>query len=340
MNKCPERVLSAENDKLHTTYYEILSPTLEDKENEPNNLFNVLDQKILCALFDILFWKEGPRLRDKISHGVCDPDKISSELTEITFSIALYLVTLYVPPKLNDSKFIWNDNISNYESFFHPISSLKRNFIKIDSELNDFYNEILIECFKNHHSNNHRILKNFWEKDLLKKVNQYIDFLKLRKVSNLFEPNLFSDSPKNYVKRFLIIEEKIPSKFSGRIGNCIAPEISKIKLVEKIILLSSQFIHKVKKQVKFLENQTTEKEENHYAKLMDNMYSFYLLMILNLNIGMECLYSKELEHKIREQSKNIIESMQNSIITNVWNKLEKMLIELFEMIDERMKKFK
>lgn len=334
-NQCPERILSAETDKLHTTYYEILSPTLEDTDNQPNILFKSLDQKILCSLFDILFWKDGPRLRDKLSHGVCDPILLSRELTELSMNCALYLVSLNVPPKLNDSKFVWNQNIFNYQTFFHPISSLQRSLKNFDSQYIDFYNDLVVECFKNHRSNNHRILKFIWEKDLLLKIQKYIEYLKGKNTNNLFIPLPFDDSIVKYSERKFIIDERIPNKFSGRIGNCVSADISKIRIIEKIILFCGEFINKARKQLKYVEGQNTEKDENHYSKLMDNMYAFYLIINFNVNIAMYCLESNDLELKLREQSKNVVESMQNSVFTNVWNKLEKLTMELLQMIEDR-----
>ena len=73
VNTCPDRSVTAESDTLYTTFDEILAkirPDPEDFDKEVENLFPVtLGDQHMEFLLDCLILPEGPRLRDKISHG-------------------------------------------------------------------------------------------------------------------------------------------------------------------------------------------------------------------------------------------------------------------------------
>ncbi len=74
INGRPERVLTAESDTLYTTVTEMMSPWQDDEETERNRLLDEIDQRLLALLLDVLVMPEGPRIRDRLSHGEVPAD--------------------------------------------------------------------------------------------------------------------------------------------------------------------------------------------------------------------------------------------------------------------------
>ncbi|XP_075220213.1 endoplasmic reticulum membrane-associated RNA degradation protein-like isoform X2 [Lycorma delicatula] len=169
VNACPNRLLTAEATDFYTTLDEILSPPDKGCNNQ---IIETLGSNLVEVLEDILFYLEGPRIRDKISHGefnVYDNNKsdVTFVISNHVLSIAL-CVMLITCQKLNlhentISKSIKSDNnkdvidkcdgynkhvklcnkiselsflkqsIFAYRSKFHPLSYLLRS---VDNELN------------------------------------------------------------------------------------------------------------------------------------------------------------------------------------------------------------
>eukprot|EP00795_Rhopilema_esculentum_P003105 gene3105-1398_t len=63
VNQCPGRLLTAESDVLYTTFDEMLAKDID--EDKPNKLLTEIGRNLTEMLFDLLFFPEGPRLRDR-----------------------------------------------------------------------------------------------------------------------------------------------------------------------------------------------------------------------------------------------------------------------------------
>ncbi|XP_060229651.1 endoplasmic reticulum membrane-associated RNA degradation protein isoform X5 [Meriones unguiculatus] len=91
VNKCPDRLLTAESTILYTTFDEILAKYLND--GSINQLPHFLGEPTMEFLWDFLNYQEGPRIRDRLSHGeinLCEfPEEAASQL--LTFSLVLLL---------------------------------------------------------------------------------------------------------------------------------------------------------------------------------------------------------------------------------------------------------
>ncbi|XP_051062030.1 endoplasmic reticulum membrane-associated RNA degradation protein [Phodopus roborovskii] len=91
VNKCPDRLLTAESTILYTTFDEILANHLND--GSINQLPPFLGEPAMEFLWDFLNYQEGPRIRDRLSHGEINlrefPREAASQL--LTFSLVLLL---------------------------------------------------------------------------------------------------------------------------------------------------------------------------------------------------------------------------------------------------------
>ncbi len=66
-NSRPERTLTAENDALYTTMTEILAERLED--GQENRFIAECPDRMIETMLDVFSMPEGPRIRDRMSHG-------------------------------------------------------------------------------------------------------------------------------------------------------------------------------------------------------------------------------------------------------------------------------
>ncbi|XP_054675456.1 endoplasmic reticulum membrane-associated RNA degradation protein isoform X2 [Grus americana] len=87
-NKCPNRMLTAEPSALYTTFDEMLAKHLD---NEVNQLPAVLEEPAMEFLWDFLNHQEGPRIRDRLSHGEINlkafPREVANQI--VAFAITL-----------------------------------------------------------------------------------------------------------------------------------------------------------------------------------------------------------------------------------------------------------
>nr|XP_038956054.1 endoplasmic reticulum membrane-associated RNA degradation protein isoform X11 [Rattus norvegicus] len=91
VNKCPDRLLTAESTILYTTFDEILAKHMSD--GSINQLPCFLGEPAMDFLWDFLNYQEGPRIRDRLSHGEINirefPKAAASQL--LTFCLVLLL---------------------------------------------------------------------------------------------------------------------------------------------------------------------------------------------------------------------------------------------------------
>ena len=138
-NSCPQRVLTAENTTLFTTFDEILSPHLED--GSTNQLRSYIGDCRLTMLLDMLMYPEGVRIRDRLSHGECallvaadvtdrssyDDDvlmwqHIANHVIAVTSSLCvLFIDDFSIVNSCGYLQYL-NEHSSTYKSVFHPLS--------------------------------------------------------------------------------------------------------------------------------------------------------------------------------------------------------------------------
>ncbi|KAG2378755.1 hypothetical protein C9374_007903 [Naegleria lovaniensis] len=139
VNKCENRLLTAEKNSLYTTL-DILFTTkpILSYGIEKNAIFDIIDNKLLNPIFDLLIWVESPRIRDLISHGNVNIDTIPHALMDEIIKLMLALITKFDVRQVlyNDTHYFSNlpefiqravnyfDNV--YDSPFHCKSILDR----------------------------------------------------------------------------------------------------------------------------------------------------------------------------------------------------------------------
>ncbi|KFQ25602.1 hypothetical protein N331_01177, partial [Merops nubicus] len=129
-NKCPNRLLTAESSALYTTFDEMLAKCLDNEVI--NQLPAVLGEPAMASefLWDFLNHQEGPRIRDRLSHGEIDLEAFPREVANQIVAFAITLLCKFsdedmlafkehvvIKPLMNCA--------SRYRSRFHPISRLK-----------------------------------------------------------------------------------------------------------------------------------------------------------------------------------------------------------------------
>ncbi|KAM9382385.1 endoplasmic reticulum membrane-associated RNA degradation protein [Phaethornis superciliosus] len=132
-NKCPNRLLTAEPSALYTTFDEMLAKHLDNEEI--NQLPAVLEEPAMEFLWDILNHQEGPRVRDRLSHGEINLKAFPREAANQIVAFAITLLCRFS----DEDTFAFKEHVaikalmdsaSCYHSRFHPISRLKKQVLE------------------------------------------------------------------------------------------------------------------------------------------------------------------------------------------------------------------
>ena len=93
--------------------------TMDDLIASPE-LVSSLDPKLVVLMFDLFNYVDGPRIRDRLSHGEIDSRSIDSYYSDLVVLVSLALVS-----STNLLDFL------SYEPNFHPIAVLKNEFTQL-----------------------------------------------------------------------------------------------------------------------------------------------------------------------------------------------------------------
>ena len=125
VNDCKNRVQTAESDELYITFDEILSPTLGERENQ---FPKIIGNGHMELFLDLLVLPEGPRIRDKVSHGEIDSNDVHSKISIqiITLSyLAIHTIVRGMEKSNTLEKYPAHAiAVKNYCSQYHPTSLL------------------------------------------------------------------------------------------------------------------------------------------------------------------------------------------------------------------------
>ncbi|XP_069708368.1 endoplasmic reticulum membrane-associated RNA degradation protein isoform X2 [Phaenicophaeus curvirostris] len=122
-NKCPNRLLTAE----------MLAKHLDNEE--VNQLPAVLEEPAMEFLWDFLNHQEGPRIRDRLSHGEINLESFPKEVANQIVAFAITLLCRFSDEDMFDFKeHVVIKPLMNcahcYRSRFHPISQLKKQVLE------------------------------------------------------------------------------------------------------------------------------------------------------------------------------------------------------------------
>ncbi|NXK92203.1 EMARD protein, partial [Formicarius rufipectus] len=134
-NKCSNRLLTAESSALYTTFDEMLAKHLDNEE--VNQLPVVLEEPAMASefLWDFLNHQEGPRIRDRLSHGEINLEAFPREVANQIVAFAITLLCRFS----DEDMFSLKEHVvikplmnyaSCYQSRFHPISRLKQQVLE------------------------------------------------------------------------------------------------------------------------------------------------------------------------------------------------------------------
>nr|XP_030124188.3 endoplasmic reticulum membrane-associated RNA degradation protein isoform X2 [Taeniopygia guttata] len=90
INKCPNRLLTAESSALYTTFDEMLAKHLDNEE--VNQLPVVLEEPAMDFLWDFLNYQEGPCIRDRLSHGEINLETFPREIANQIIGFAITIL--------------------------------------------------------------------------------------------------------------------------------------------------------------------------------------------------------------------------------------------------------
>ncbi|NXF55196.1 EMARD protein, partial [Oceanites oceanicus] len=135
-NKCPNRLVTAEVKFLSKVNYDLMLAKHLDNE-EVNQLPAVLEEPAMASefLWDFLNHQEGPRVRDRLSHGEINLEAFPREVANQIVAFAITLLCRFS----DEDMFAFKEHMvikllmncaSCYRSRFHPISRLKKQVLE------------------------------------------------------------------------------------------------------------------------------------------------------------------------------------------------------------------
>ncbi|NXW94258.1 EMARD protein, partial [Alopecoenas beccarii] len=140
-NNCPNRLLTAEVKFLSKVNYDLILAKHLDNE-ELNQLPAVLEEPAMASilkgsefLWDFLNHQEGPRIRDRLSHGEINLKAFPREVANQIVAFAITLVCRFS----DEDVFAFKEHMvikplmncaSCYRSRFHPVSRLKKQVLE------------------------------------------------------------------------------------------------------------------------------------------------------------------------------------------------------------------
>ncbi|XP_049761893.1 endoplasmic reticulum membrane-associated RNA degradation protein isoform X3 [Elephas maximus indicus] len=142
VNKCPQRLLTAESTVLYTTFDEILAKELND--GKMNQLPLLLGEPTMEFLWDFLNHQEGPRIRDRLSHGEVNlnefPEETAKQLLAFSTVLLLRFTSGDVVSEFKEKAAIkpLMSVTEGYSSRFHPASQLKKQVLNCEESVHSW----------------------------------------------------------------------------------------------------------------------------------------------------------------------------------------------------------
>ena len=122
-NGCPERTLTAESDALYTTMTEVLDRRLGEEGKEKNKLVTEMQPRLLSLLLDLFVMPEGPRIRDRISHGEIETATEASEMRNWAVAVAVAFGAVCEHLQKSERR-PFHDVLAIARPMFHPCALL------------------------------------------------------------------------------------------------------------------------------------------------------------------------------------------------------------------------
>uniref|UniRef100_A0A452R2V1 ER membrane associated RNA degradation n=2 Tax=Ursus americanus TaxID=9643 RepID=A0A452R2V1_URSAM len=139
VNRCPKRLLTAESTALYTTFDEILAKHLNDGKINQLPLF--LGEPAMEFLWDFLNHQEGPRIRDRLSHGEINLPEFPKEVANQLLAFSIVLILRFVAEDLSAAckeKAAIKSLVGlaeGYRAHFHPVSQLKKQVLSCEKSI-------------------------------------------------------------------------------------------------------------------------------------------------------------------------------------------------------------
>ncbi len=340
VNQCENRVLSAETNKLYTTFDDILDPVVELNKT-PNQLYTELGNPLMLALFDILIWKDGPRLRDKLSHGVIDPQGLPKSIVDRTVMIVLALCQKY-----SYRKQIVTFIDENYVPAFHPQMYLYKEIVETNKNLQLFWNNFARQHVEDSDENIEEkkgILMTVTLRDhvvsLMQRLNARIAQLRPgRQSSFLFHDYTSTDAPIDHA----MVPCVIPLQYTGKVGNNVAPELLKTGVLRRVtvnVRNVTEAITTVYTEYDELvqSRQAYKKHREMFVKYKRNMFALYLMLsFIMMNVEELTYQMNPLEPGLdrRDIMLKLVNSLPVCNKHNAWSQSTKLFNTLLKLTEQ------
>ena len=130
----------AHTNEFYLTLDDLITPIIKET-NQVNHLCSIIDQELLLIMHDLFMYLDGPRLRDRISHGELESDDTPDYYIEILSFISISLALIASDNQdlqINTFLDFYSKVNSTYEINFHPIIIVKHEYFTLVESYNNF----------------------------------------------------------------------------------------------------------------------------------------------------------------------------------------------------------
>lgn len=283
VNNCETRILTAESTTQYITLDEILEENLPNGTS--NRLVSSLCSGVITILLDIFSYSNGPRIRDKISHGEIDLDQINKSFAYTLLIVIINIIDTFDSDCFqNDDKkslsnykhLIW-EKCSSYISCYHISSLIKNNIDNIIDNL---------QIWKTLEKESEELKSTEYNLNFSDKIKQLeINLKKILRINNDHYQYLIMNM--NYeIARSEIYTVKIHTNFMSKRGIEFLSILKRIsenikEITNNVHLSLEQKIHlyKIRKM--------RSRQRESYIKILNCLPYLYQIISLILNVIFE-----------------------------------------------------
>ncbi|KAL3874603.1 hypothetical protein ACJMK2_037591 [Sinanodonta woodiana] len=345
VNNCPDRLLTAESTTLYTTFDEILDQFLPN--GTENQLSSFLGEPVMDLLMDLLMYPDGPRVRDRLSHGEADWDTFPCELTQILIKLVVILADMAVPDyikKCQDPEYEhclrqMQINILDYECQFHRIALIKEQIQHLCDLTSDLNETVKLTSDLEIRDSSFCFPKTDDDAQLKKAIENIVDIILQHWSIGLKKENVLTDLFPPFSKSHPVMDLLLSKKISVlyKHGKSVTQAFSNdeesafssraVEAVGLLLKISQEFntilmqIHETVKlrQDQFEKKQLRSRQRDNLKKLLSCCPSYYLSAITVCFIVLWQLYSLDAvsnmtipqQNKLIRMWKNVLQFSEN-----------------------------
>jgi hypothetical protein len=301
--------IESDLEPFHCNFDDILQPHMEFGVAR-NKLFDKLDPSLLFAIHDMLVWREGPGVRDLVSHGAVDPHTIASVMDHVVLFVIQFC-------KRFDYKSPNHNVLDEYIPRYHPQVGLFREIEETAIVVEQFYTDCVANA-QDGQSGDNALLSNDM-KDQVITVSKKVGHLLATSFNH--HSSFYTHTARSQINHELV-PFVIPFSYADKLGNNInAIEIMRYVCRDVITITKVVRDGIAQAEYRLIHDKRKDKAQKNLDKITYNIHSTYQMIVLMMRVVEWCLFNiNEPVSPLCQECSKLSESMAATFARNVWPK--------------------